>query len=289
MMNNYSENIDCRLSLLGQQLAEQPSVIDRVMGEIDLAGPVRVLTRRDQGALNKVLNLRNLIAVAAVLALVFAGLDLRTKDQGDKWWFAQSGAWAAELRVAVEKAGQQGFSCQERLVSLVGIVSKDTDLDKLYVAGNRYRRDIYDQGQLQESQWYVHGTDGLKMTSIRYLDKTYTVTLDPQAHQQNVDPLTRMETLTQLLGESGQHIGSKQIEEQDAVGFSIESKKLDPRDDAGTVIVWLDKATKMPLRIEAIVGAWIYEQNQFDWNPTLPADTLEPQIPAGFAKLESAK
>ena len=244
---------------------------------------------------------RSLVAAAAVLALVVFGLSpwaTNRENAPGAWWLAPPSAWAGELQAAIEEAGQQGFSCREQFVHLTGSGSRSTSstTGKLFAAGNRYRRDTYDQGRLRESQWYVQSDDGLTMTSVRYNDKTYTVTPDPKARQKNVDPMKQFEALAQLLDESGRRVGTARVEGRDAVEFEIAAKKIDAQADDATMHVWLDQATKLPLKITyqfaAAAGlgqivATILVQDHFDWDATLRADTFEPEIPAGFTKLES--
>ena len=244
---------------------------------------------------------RNLVAAAAVLALVVFGLGPLTMNQENgagAWWLAPASAWAGELQAAIDEAGQQGFSCREQFINVLADGSRATSssTSTLFVAGNRYRRDNYDQGRLRESQWYVQGAGGLTMTSVRYNDKTYSVTHDPNARQKDIDPMARIKALARLLDKSGQRIGTARVEERDAIEFEIAANKIDAQADDSIVRVWLDQATKMPLKIThefashgglAQIVATILVQDHFDWNPTLPADTFEPEVPAGVTKVES--
>lgn len=244
---------------------------------------------------------RSLAVATAVLALVVFGLRPWVSNPGNghgAWWAAPPSAWAGELQAAIEEAGQRGFSCQEQFVNLIARGSRATSstTSTLFVAGKRYRRDTYDQGRLRESQWYVQAANGLTMTGVRYNDKTYTVTHDPNARQDDVDPLVRIEALAQLLDESGRRIGTTRVEGRDAVEFEIAAKQLDVQGDDAMLRVWLDQATRMPLKIThqfaaqggpGQIVATILVQDHFDWSPTLPANTFEPEIPAGYAKVES--
>lgn len=244
---------------------------------------------------------RSLVAAAAVLALVVFGLGplaTNRENGAGAWWLAPASAWAGELQAAIEEAGQQGFFCREQFVNVMAEGSRATSstTSTLFAAGNRYRRDTYDQGRLRESQWYVQGADGLTMTSVRYHDKTYSETHDPNARQKDIDPTARIKALARLLDKSGRRIGMARVEQRDAIEFEIAAKKLDAQADDAVVHVWLDQATKMPLKIThefaargglGQIIATILVQDHFDWNPTLPADTFDPEIPAGLTKVES--
>jgi outer membrane lipoprotein-sorting protein len=300
-MNTSNDRIEERLGRLGQRLAGQPPVVDRVMREVDRAEPVRI-PRFNQGRiLAMLLKPRNLVAAAAVLALVVFGFrpwDTHRENGRGAWWIAPPAAWAGELQAAIEVAGRRGFSCQEQFVNITPSGSRSTSstTSTLSAAGNRYRRDSYDQGKLRESQWYLQNADGLTMTSVRYGDKTYTVTHDPQARAEAGDPIKQIEALAMRLEESGRRIGTARVGGKDAVEFEIAANKLDAQADDATMHVWLDQATKMPLKITyqfaaqgglGQIVATILVRDHFDWNPTLPADTFEPVIPPGFFKVDS--
>ncbi len=299
-MTISNDGIEERLGRLGQRLAGQPSVVDRVMGEVDGAEPVRIPKFNQRRILTIMFKPRNLVAAAAVFALVVFGLRpwaTNRENGAGAWWLAPASAWAGELQAAIEEAGQQGFSCREQIVNVTrgGSQSTSSTTSTLFTAGNRYRRDIYDFGHLRESQWYVQDADGLTMTSVRYDDKTYTVTRDPKARQKDVNPMRRIKALAQLLDKSGRRLGTARVEGQDAVEFEIAAKKIDAQADEATMHIWLDQDTKMPLKItyefaahgQGQIVATILVQDHFDWSPTPPADTFEPEIPAGFTKVES--
>jgi len=143
--------------------------------------------------------------------------------------------------------------------------------------------------------WYVFGADGLTLTSLNYLDKTYSVAHDPKAKRDEVDPLARLESLAGLLENSGRRLGTAKVDGRDAVEFEIASTAIDAQDDPAVVHVWLDLATKMPLKIthqfavqgglSRVVGTTFVQEN-LDWSPLLPANPFEPNVPAGYAKLE---
>ncbi len=299
-MNWSNECTVERLNRLGKRLAEQPSVVDRVMSEVDRAVPLRIRKFDQLRILTIMFKPRNLVAVAAVFALVAFGLRpwaTNRENGADAWWFASPSAWAGELQAAIKEAGQRGVSCREQFVTVASDGSRSTSstTSTVFSAGNRYRCDIYDEGHLRESQWYVPHADELTQTSVCYNDKTYTVTHHPKTREE-VDLMTRMESLAQLLSESGRRLGTASVEGQDAVEFEITAKKIAAQADEAAVHIWLDQATKMPLKITwksvdhsfpVYIVARILVQDHFDWNPALPADTFEPEIPAGFTKVDN--
>ncbi len=242
---------------------------------------------------------QSLAAAAAVLALVVFGFrPWSNHAENGAWWLAPSAAWAGQLHNAIEQAQQRGFSCREHFVHVLAAGSQATSssTSTLFVAGNRYRRDSYELGDLRESQWYVHGPEGLTCTSVRYDDNTYTVTNDPNAKASDESPMARLEGLARRLEEAGRRVGTTRIAGRHAVEFEIAAKKLDAQDDEAMVHVWLDQTTKMPLKITyrfatpgglAEIVAMTLVQDQFEWHTTLPANAFEPQIPAGFTKAQA--
>jgi len=300
-MNNDNAPIEERLGRLGKRLAEQPSVLESVMREVDRAPAVRT-SRFNQGRIFAMLvKPRSLVAAAAVLALVVFGLrpwNANQENGAGAWWLAPPSAWAGELQAAIDQAERQGYSCREQYINRIagGSQATSSTTNTFFTAGNRYRRDIYEQGQLRESQWYVQAPDGLAMTSVRYADKTYTVTHDRTARGESGDPLAQIEALAQRLDESGRRVGTTRVEGREAVEFEVASEQLDRQTDNATMHVWLDQATKMPLKItyqfapQPAVGTVVTTtlvQDHFDWKPTLPGGTFEPVIPSGFTQVES--
>jgi hypothetical protein len=297
-MNKEFDKLEVRLGRLGQRLAEQPSIVDRVMIEVERAEPVRTPRFNQRRIATMLLKPRNLAAAAAMVALVFFGLSpwgSNHENGAAAWWLAPPSAWAGDLHAAIDNVSQQRFSCREQFINLTegGSRATSSTTNRLFVCGDRYRRDIFDQNRLRETQWYVHSPEGLTMTCGRVHDKTYTTTHDPKARQTDDDPMRRIEALARLLEESGRRIGTSRVDERDAVEFEIEAKKIDPQDDDAMIHVWLDQTTKLPLKItyqfaahggqgqQGQVVTTILVQDRFEWNPALPANTFDPQIPTG--------
>lgn len=297
-MNEPFKTLEKRLAELGSRLAEGPSVVDHVMRQIDELEPPQVTKFNPRRIVAMLSKPRNLIAAAAVLALVVFGLrpwSPRSENGPGAWWLAPPSAWAVELQAAIDKAAQRGFTCQEEFINLVPGAKPSTSstTSVLFMAGNRYRRDTYDAGQLRESQWYVQHPDGLTMTSVRYHDRTYDVTHDPAA-QSKTGPVDKIEELAALLEKSGRRIGTARVEEREAVEFELDTSQLEETDNPALLRVWLDQATKMPLKISVPLAAGggqiipvTYVMHDFDWNAVMPAGTFEPRIPPGFSKAES--
>ncbi len=242
---------------------------------------------------------QSLAAAAAVLAIVVFGFrpwDIG-RESGAAWWLAPPSAWAGELQAAIEGANQRGYTCNESFINRIadGASATSSTTNKLSVAGKRYRRDGYEAGRLHESQWYVYGADGLTLTSVRYDDKTYSVAHDAKARQGDGDPLSHLESLAGLLEKSGRRLGTAKVDGRDAVEFEISATAIDAQSDPAVVHVWLDQATKMPVKIKhefaaqaglgPVVGMTLVQEH-FNWTPSLPANTFEPEIPEGYTKLE---
>lgn len=299
-MNDKSNDIEQRLRRLGERLSQQSSVVDRVMAKVERAAPVRAPRFNQRRILTMLLKPQSLAVAAAVLATVVFGFrpwELG-RDQGAAWWLAPPSAWAGELQTAIQDAKQRGYTCDESFINQIagGVSATSSTTNKLFVAGQRYRRDGYEEGRLRESQWYVFGADGLTLTSVNYLDKTYSIEHDPKAKRDEVDPLAQIESLAGLLEKSGRRLGTAKIDGHDAVEFEISSTAIDAQNDPAVVHAWLDQATKMPLKVMhqfAVQGglsrvvATTFVQDHFDWSPSLPANTFEPEIPPGYAKAES--
>ncbi len=299
-MNDHRSEIEQRLGRLGERLGEQPSVVDRVMSEVERAALVRAPRFNHRRILTMLLKPQSLAAAAAVLAMVVFGFrpwDMG-RDQGAAWWLAPPSAWAGELQTAIKDANQRGYTCDEGFINLIagGTSATSSSTNKLFMAGQRYRRDGYEEGRLRGSQWYVFGADGLTLTSVNYVDKTYSIDHDPRVRRDDVDPLAQFESLAGRLEMSGRRLGTAKIDGRDAVEFEISSAAIDANGDPAVVHVWLDQATKMPLKItyqfaaKADAGPPVTTtlvQEHFDWSPSLPANTFEPEIPAGYTKLES--
>ena len=297
-----NETLDRRLHHLGERLADNSSVAERVMLEIGRieSVPTNTLTQRSVWAAMR--RPRNLVAATAVVALIFLGVRPfagNSKSGPDTWWLAPPAAWSAELSAAIEQASTKGFTSRGQVIHVLkdGTRAISSTTNTLFVTRDRYRRDIFDQGQLRETQWYVTSGDGLTMTSVRFDQKNYSIHHDPKPRPGAVDPVVRMRALAAKLSESGRRIGTQRVDGQEAVEFEIAATKIDIDSDEATMHVWLDQATKMPLRITyefAAHGdapnqltATILIQNQFDWNPRLPAETFTPRIPEGYAKADS--
>ena len=79
--------------------------------------------------------------------------------------------------------------------------------------------------------------------------------------------------------------------------FEIQATQLDAQNDEANVHVWLDQATRLPLKItyafadREILGKPLsitLVMDRFEWEPTLPANTFEPEIPTGYTEAKTS-
>jgi hypothetical protein len=127
-------------------------------------------------------------------------------------------------------------------------------------------------------------------TSVRFDTRTY-YTAGPGTGSFGVtDPIERMRFYVKLIDKADRMLAALTIEGRQCVGFEIHASKYGDNPDARVDRIWFDTQTKLPARIEAagvpvtgkpsLTTTWV--QDQFDYNPVLPADTFTPQIPQGF-------
>jgi hypothetical protein len=107
------------------------------------------------------------------------------------------------------------------------------------------------------------------------------------------DPLQRMRLLVKSFDEADRLLGTEVVEGRFCVGFEIRASKLYSAEDEQRLCrVWFDTETRLPVRVEhewpkkgdgsEAIERVILTEDQFEWDPTLPADTFVVRIPAGF-------
>ena len=72
--------------------------------------------------------------------------------------------------------------------------------------------------------------------------------------------------------------------------FELNAKKYGSNPDTHKHKMWFDATTRLPVRTEF---AWVQTdgprrevRDKFQWNPALPAETFQPDIPADFTAKE---
>jgi len=232
-----------------------------------------------------------LAAAAAIAIVVFGGITFWPSGGSDngKWWLGPPAAWGQEILAELDTI--KGVTCREQTVLVMSDGSEHTSStwDILYVSSDSYRRDIYDGDFLREIQWYVPDGSGTLQHSIRYDLKSY-FTHTGEGSFGNHDPVERMRFYVRLLDEADKLLGETVIEGCNCVGFEISAGKYGNNPEQWIDCIWFDVETKLPVQIEKH-GRPVTDhpdktsttiQNQFDYNPELPADTFTPRVPKGF-------
>ena len=231
-------------------------------------------------------------AAAAAIAIVVLGGITFWPDSGPdngKWWLGPPAAWGQEILAELDTI--KGVTCREQTVLVMSDGSEHTSStwDILYVSSDSYRRDIYDGDFLREIQWYVPDGDGTLQHSIRYDLKSY-FTHSGEGSFGNYDPVKRMRFYVRLLDEADKLLGETVIEGCNCVGFEISASKYGDNPENWVDCIWFDTETKLPVRMEKY-GRPVTDQpdktsttiqDQFNYNPDLPADTFTPETPEGF-------
>ena len=226
------------------------------------------------------------IALAVVLGITF--WPSRSSDS-KKWWLGPPAAWGQEILTALDAI--TGVTCREQtvLVESDGSEHLSSTWDIFYVSRDSYRRDIYDGGVLREIQWYVPDGAGTLQHSVRFdLGSYFSHT--GEGSFGNYDPVERMRFKVRLLDNADKLLGEEIVDGRECVGFEISASKYGNNPEQWTDCIWFDVETKLPVRIEQRGRSFTGQsettrttiQDQFDYNPDLPADTFVPKTPEGF-------
>ncbi|HUU18201.1 MAG TPA: hypothetical protein VMW72_13715 [Sedimentisphaerales bacterium] len=235
------------------------------------------------------------LAAAAAIAIIFLGgitFWPSSDSKNGKWWLGPQAAWGQEILAKLDTI--KGVTCREQTIWIEPDGSRHTSStwDILYVSSDSYRRDIYDGDLLREIQWYVPDGDGTLQHSIRYDLKSY-FTHSGEGSFGDYETIERMRFFVRLLDEADKLLGEKVIENRNCVGFEISAGKYGDNPQEWLDRIWFDVDTKLPVLIEKERGCprdktqtdfspSITVQDQFDYNPELPADTFTPKTPEGF-------
>lgn len=198
--------------------------------------------------------------------------------------------FADQALAALEDARANGVSVEERteFVMRDGSRQSSSTRDTFFVGRDSYRRDIYEGDHLREIQWYTPDGDGMRQTSIQLDAKTYS----QEKHTGKFgdeDPVERMRFLVRFIVDADRELLPRMIKGRQCRGFEVSARKYGDNPEGWIDRVWIDSATKLPMRIEQErprsekeFKAFITVQERFDWYPELHADTFTPKIPDGF-------
>jgi len=235
------------------------------------------------------------LTAAAVMTIIVLRLMSFWPSGGlenEKWWLGSSAAWGQEIIETLDII--KGVSCRERTMWIAPDGSKhpSSTWNIFYVSSDSYRRDIYDGDTLREIQWYVPDGNDMIHHSVRFDLESYFIHRGKGSFG-NHDPVERMRFYVRLLDEADKLLGEKVIDDNNCVGFEISASKYGNNPKEWLVRIWFDVDTKLPASIEHEMPCprdktqdgfqpHIRVQDQFDYNPELPADTFVPEIPEGF-------
>jgi outer membrane lipoprotein-sorting protein len=277
------EELDQSLSKLRDAITPRRSIVADVMARTDsrsLAGARAGLLARTWMPLRR--PRFAVAAVAAMIVLSVAGFLLIDRQS--------SSVFANQALAALQQAKADGVTVKERTIFVMRDGSRhiSSTSDTFFVGRDSYRRDIYDNDKLRESQWYTRKGDGMRQTSVRFDTKTYTVLAHTGSYG-NTDPVERMSLLTKFVGDADRRLEPVVINGVKCPGFEIRASKYGTNPNDWFDRIWFDPAAKLPVRIEQErprsekdLKAFITVQEQFDWHPDLSADTFTPKIPDGF-------
>jgi hypothetical protein len=235
-----------------------------------------------------------LTAAAAIAIIVLGGITFwpDSGPKNGKWWLGPPAAWGQEILAQLDTI--KGVTCREQTIWIEPDGSRRTSItwNILYVSHDSYRRDIYDGDRLREIQWYVPDGDGTLQHSIRYDLKSYFAHTGEGSFG-DYEPIERIRFFVGLLDQADMLLGEKVIEGRNCVGFEISASKYGDNPQEWLDRIWFDIDTKLPVLIEkdrpcprdktqTDYHPSIRVQDQFDYNPDLPADTFTPETPEGF-------
>ena len=231
-----------------------------------------------------------LAAAAVIIIAILGGVNFWPNGNGEQWWLGPPAAWGQEILAALDTI--KGVTCREQTVIVMADGARHTSStwDVFYVSHDSYRRDIYDGDFLREIQWYVPDGNDMIQHYIRFDLKCYGASRHKGSFGDH-DPVERMRFYVRLLDEADELLGEEVIEDRNCVGFEIRAGKYGDNPEHWVDRIWFDVETKLPVRIE-MHGRPVTDhpektfttvQDQFDYNPELPADTFIPQeAPEGF-------
>jgi len=153
---------------------------------------------------------------------------------------------------------------------------RQTATVKLYWAKpGSLRIDTYKDGKLIEVRILPKDKPGLE---IDHRSETFSRL---ESQKGSLSSLLLMDKLAGYSGQADRRLQERQLNHVGAPGFEIGQPKIDPDAGNGTVRVWIDPQTKLPLRVEVIEPSRTTIWDRFQWD--LPAEgwfTLEP--PASY-------
>jgi hypothetical protein len=235
-----------------------------------------------------------LAAAAVIVITIIGGISLWPGGSTNKWWLEPQAVWGQEILRVLDTI--EVVTCRERtvIVTADGSEFPSSTWDKFYVSADSYRRDIYDGNFLREIQWYVPDGNDMVQHYIRFDLKCYGAV----RHRGSFgiqDPVERMRFYVRLFDKADKLLKEKNVDGYHCIGFEINAGKYGNNPENWVDHIWFDVETKLPVYIEQH-GRPVTDQpdktfstiqDQFNYNPQLPANTFVPWVPENFIKSNS--
>ena len=138
--------------------------------------------------------------------------------------------------------------------------------------------------ELEPETTYVCPAENRPWISIDHRDKTFCWHQFPMKHS----PIERLADLGKFVGDADRELGTRQFDGQQARGYEMDIKKLDPRLSPGKAEIWLDAASNLPIHCryeftEPDVGMhFIVLLEKMQWNADLDAKLFDARPPEKY-------
>lgn len=215
---------------------------------------------------------RTWIGSAVAAALVFA------------LFFFLNGTGGPPLLAQTAKAlrDMRSYECRVTFTLLLPDGKKAEMISKMYwTAAGSLRTDMYKGDKVTEVRILHKDKPGVEIDH-RY--ETYSV-LDPAEGERS--PLLLMGKLARYSGQADRTLEKRKINGETAPGFEIAMAKVDPDAGEGTVRLWTDSKTALPLRVEidmGTMGQMVWDDFRWNapsdkWFDVKPPDSYQDKTP----------
>jgi len=171
--------------------------------------------------------------------------------------------------------------------------------NKVYISRYGWREDMYSNGLIQQTDWFVVDKEDWGKTSFDFNDKNFrliqtTVNFADRSYKETTygsashpdNPMDRIIFLADHIDKADRFFESEQVDGIECFGFELSAKKYGTNPDTNIHTLWFDAVTMLPVKTEF---QWLQDDgprkmvlDQFEWNPELPAETFIPEIPDDF-------
>jgi outer membrane lipoprotein-sorting protein len=220
---------------------------------------VRLRESRFQ-SIRKVFTMQRILLACAATVLAALGLFLTWHAAGSQWALAQTAEALRQIKsYQCHLTGVEEEANQEKDKHAIGML--------YWAAPGFYRMEVREGGKLVNVSILIRGKPGLE---VNHKYESYK-RLEP-LHQPD-SPLELVYELAKFAGKADRDLPEQTIKGKAAPGFEIAFDKIDPDRDEGTLRVWPDPKTKLPLRVELeIPGSGKMIMDDFAWD--VPTDKL---------------